>query len=200
MRFSANIDFITRCISEAYMKSLVAYFTQTNNTRMIAEAIFEALSAHDETSIESVRRVNLESLDESDLLFVGGPCHDSDLAPPVRGFLEKLTDSPKFRLAGFFTHATYMPDGDRRNDELYTRWAGRCHLTFEDTCRRKNIEFLGYFHCQGKASSEIEDFIRREIIIDDDEWNEYLPRLRKHPDSGDVKNAKKFVQDILNKL
>lgn len=182
------------------MKSLVAYFTQTGNTKMIAEAIFEELSAHDETSIESMRRVNLESLNDIDLLFVGGPCHDSDLARPLKGFLEKLTESPRFKLAGFFTHATSMPDGDIRNAELYARWAGRCHLTFEDTCRHKDIEFLGYFHCQGKASSAIECFIRQEIITDDDEWNEYLPRLRKHPDSDDVENAKKFVQGILDKL
>lgn len=182
------------------MKSLVAYFTQTNNTKMIAEAIFEVLSAHHETSIETLRRVNLESLDNNDLLFVGGPCHDSDLALPVKGFLEKLADSPKFKLAGFFTHATSMPDGDKRNEELYTQWAGRCHLTFEVTCRHKNIEFLGHFHCQGKASPAIEDFIRREIVTDDDEWNKYLPNLRKHPDSKDLQNAKKFVQEILNKL
>lgn len=182
------------------MKSLVAYFTQTGNTKMIAEAIFEALSAHDETSIETVRRVNPESLDDIDLLFVGGPCHDSDLAPPLKGFLERLTDSPKFKLAGFFTHATYMPDGDKRKEELYAHWAGRCHLTFEDTCRHKNIEFLGYFHCQGRASSAIEGFIRREIIIDNDEWNEYLPRLRKHPDSDDVDNAKRFAQEVLDEL
>jgi len=182
------------------MKSLVAYFTQTENTKMIAEAIYEVLSTNGEANIDTVRRVDLESLSEYDLVFVGAPCHDSDLAPPVKGFLEKLPDSSKFKLVGFFTHSTNMPDGTDRNQELYDQWAGRCIPTFENACKDKNIELLGYFHCQGKASEPIEGFIRQEIMTDDDEWSEYLPELRKHPDSNDIENAKKFVKEILGKL
>ena len=182
------------------MKSLVTYFTQTNNTKMIADAIFEVLSANGEASIDTVRRIDLGSLDDYDLLFVGAPCHDSDLAPPVKGFLEKLPDSPKFKLVGFFTHSTNMPDDTERNQELYGQWAGRCIPTFENACKDKNIELLGYFHCQGKASEPIEGFIRQEIITDDDEWAEYLPNLRKHPDLNDIENAKKFTQEIIGKI
>ncbi len=182
------------------MKSLIAYFTQTNNTKKIAEAIFEVLSAHDETNISTIRKVDIESLDEYDLLFVGTPCHDSDLAPPVKGFLENLPDSPKFKLAGFFTHSTFMPDDTERNRELYDQWAGLCTPTFENACKNKKIEFLGYFNCRGKANPGIEAFIRQVVITDDDEWNEYLPELRKHPDSNDIEDAKVFAQEILDKL
>jgi flavodoxin len=181
------------------MKSLVTYFTQTNNTKMLADAIHEILSAHNEADIDTVRKVDLESLNDYDLIFVGAPCHDSDLAPPVKGFLEKLPDSPKFKLVGFFTHSTYMPDTER-NQELYDQWAGRCIPTFENACKDKNIHLLGLFHCQGKASEPIEGFIRQQIITDDDEWAEYLPNLRKHPDSKDIENAKKFTLEIIEKL
>ena len=180
------------------MKTLVTYFTQTNNTKMIAEAMHEVLSANGDSIIETVRRVDLDVLDQYDLVFVGAPCHDSDLAPPVKGFLEKLPNS-KFKLVGFFTHSTYMPDGTERNQELYDQWAGRCIPTFENACKDKNIELLGYFHCQGKASKPIEGFIRQQIITDDDEWAVYLPELRKHPNSNDIENAKKFAQEILEK-
>ena len=182
------------------MKTLVAYFTQTGNTKLIAEAIHEVLSTQGEVVLSSVRKVDLDSLNDYDLLVVGAPCHDSDLAPPIKGFLEKLPDSPHFKLAGFFTHATYTSDKDGRGGELYNRWAGRCHPTFENTCSSKNIEFLGCFNCQGKASPPIENFIRQEIITDEDEWNEYLPDLRKHPDVNDIENAKKFAQELLDKL
>jgi flavodoxin len=182
------------------MKSLVTYFTQTNNTKMIADAIFEVASADGESNIDTVRRVDLDSLDDYDLIFVGAPCHDSDLAPPVKGFLEKLPDSPKFKLVGFFTHSTNIPDGTERNQELYAQWAGRCIPTFENACKDKHIELTGLFHCQGKASEPIEGFIRQQIITDDDEWAEYLPNLRKHPDSTDIENAKKFAQEIIDKL
>ncbi|MHA1138399.1 MAG: flavodoxin family protein [Candidatus Thorarchaeota archaeon] len=178
----------------------MTYFTQTNNTKMIADAMHEVLSAHGETDIDTVRRIDVDSLEEYDVIFVGAPCHDSDLAPPVKGFLEKLPDSLKFKLVGFFTHSTNMPDDTERNQELYYQWAGRCIPTFENACNDKNTELLGYFHCQGKVSRPIEVFIHQEIITDDDEWSTYLPELRKHPDSNDIENAKKFAQDILTKL
>jgi len=182
------------------MKVLITYFTQTGNTQMIAEAIHEVVSANSEAEITTVRKVNLESLGEYDLLIVGAPCHDSDLAPPVKGFLERLPDSSKFKLAGFFTHATYTPDKDGRGGELYNQWAGRCHPTFVNACESKNIEFLGCFNCQGKTSPPIEAFIRQEIITDDEEWEKYAPDLRKHPDSTDIENARKFAQEILDRL
>jgi flavodoxin len=167
---------------------------------MIADAIFEVVSAHGEAKIDTVRRVDLEYLADYDLIFVGAPCHDSDLAPPVKGFLEKLPDSPKFKLVGFFTHSASMPDTSERNRELYDQWVGRCIPTFENACKNKNIELLGYFHCQGKASEPIEGFIHQEIIPDADEWAKFLPELRKHPDSNDIKDAKKFAQEILEKM
>jgi flavodoxin len=182
------------------MKALIAYFTQTGNTQMIAEAIHEEFSTRGEANLTTLRSVNLETLNEYDLVIVGAPVHDSDLAPPLKRFLERLPDSPPFKLAGFFTHATYIADQDGRSGELYDRWAGMCYHTFENTCSTKNIEFLGYFHCQGKASPPIEDFIRQEIIQDEDEWNEYLPDLRKHPDSHDIENAKQFALDVYGKL
>ena len=182
------------------MKTLVAYFTQTGNTKLIAEAIHEVLSTQGEANIHPVRRVDIESLNEYDLIFVGAPCHDSDLAPPVKGFLEKLPDSPKFKLIGFFTHSTNVPDGTERNQELYDKWAGLCIPTFENACKDKNVELLGSFHCQGRASEPIEGFIRQQIITDDDEWAVYLPELRKHPDVNDIENAKKFALEILEQL
>ena len=182
------------------MKSLVVYFTQTNNTKMIAEAMFEVLSDNGEAAIETVRRVDLDILDEYDILFVGTPCHDSDLAPPVKGFLERLPKSPKFKLVGFFTHSTYLPDSTDRRKELYDQWAGRCIPTFENACEKRDIELLGLFHCMGKASPPIEYFIRQEIIADEDEWNEYLPELRKHPTPQDIQNAKNFAKEMISKL
>jgi flavodoxin len=182
------------------MKSLVVYFTQTNNAKMIAEAMFEVLSGNSEATIDTVRRIDLDTLTKYELLFVGGPCHDSDLAPPVKGFLEKLPTSPNFKLVGFFIHATYLPDGSTRRQELYDQWAGRCIPSFENACKEKGIELLGLFHCMGKASPPIEHFIHQEIISDEDEWNEYLPELRKHPTSQDIENAKKFAKKMIDKL
>jgi len=182
------------------MKALITYFSQTGNTKLIAEVIHEALSANNETDLLTVRNVDIETLNKYNLVVVGAPCHDSDLAPPVKGFLEKLPDTPSFKLAGFFTHATYTRDTDGRDGALYDKWAGLCLPTFETACKIKNIEFLGCFNCMGKASPPIEGFIKQEIITDEDEWNEYLPILHTRPDSNDLENAKRFALELQEKL
>jgi len=181
------------------MKALVTYFSQTGNTKLIAETMKRGLATKAEVDIGTVRSVDLTTINEYDLVFVGAPCHDSDLAPPVKGFLDRLPDSPKFKLAGFFTHATNMPDSDR-NKELYDQWAGRCIPSFENSCKNKNIEYLGTFHCQGKASEPIEQFIHQQIITYEDEWNQYLPDLRTHPNTTDIENARKFAMKIIEKI
>ena len=182
------------------MKTLIAYFTQTGNTKLIAETIHEVLSSHGQVDISTVRKVNLDILNEYDIIVVGAPCHDSDLAPPVKGFLERLPDSPSFKLAGFFTHATYTRDRDGKGGTLYDKWAEKCLPSFESVCKDKNIEFVGCFNCMGKASSPIEGFIRQEIITDEDEWNKYLPILRSHPNLNDIENARKFARHLVEKL
>ena len=182
------------------MKTLIAYFTQTGNTKLIAETIHEVLLTKGHADIRTVRQVNPDTLNEYDLIVVGAPCHDGDLAPPVKGFLERLPDSPTFKFAGFFTHATYKRDEDGRGGALYDKWAGRCFPSFENACKKKNIEFVGCFNCMGKASAPIEGFIGQEIITDEDEWNEYLPILRSKPDSNDIENARKFARHLVDKL
>jgi hypothetical protein len=91
-----------------------------------------------------------------------------------------------------------MPENERKKD-LFEQWAGRCTPSFENPCKNKNIEYLGTFHCQGKASAPIENFIHQQIITDEDEWNQYLPDLRTHPTETDLSNARKFAEEILGK-
>ncbi|MFW9917970.1 MAG: flavodoxin family protein [Candidatus Thorarchaeota archaeon] len=181
------------------MRALVVYFSQTGNTRILAEKIHDVISTQLEADIGIVRSIGLDRLDQYNVLFVGTPCHDSDLAPPVKGFLDRLPESPRFKVAGFFTHATTMPDSDR-NKELYDQWAGRCIPSFENACSRKNIEYLGTFHCQGKASEPIEQFIHQQIITDEDEWNQYLADLRTHPTASEIEHAERFALDIIGRL
>ncbi|MFW9908126.1 MAG: flavodoxin family protein [Candidatus Thorarchaeota archaeon] len=181
------------------MKALVTYFSQTGNTKLVAETMKEILSTRLEVDFHTIRAVDMDALNNYDLLVVGAPCHDSDLAQPAKGFLDKLPESPRFKLVGFFTHATTMPVNER-NRQYYDKWAGRCLSSFESACKDRNIEFLGAFHCQGKASEPIEQFIHREIITDEDEWTAYLSNLRTHPTSADIENAKKYAKEILSKL
>jgi len=181
------------------MKILVAYYSETGNTEQVAQAMCEVASRDHEVVLMTVPEVSVDLLSGFHLVFLGAAVHDSDLAKPLKRLLETLPMNPSFKLAGFSTHSTFMPEGSARREELHEWWAGKCLPSFERICREKSIPFLGYFHCQGAATPPIEAFIHREIITSEMEWNEFLPELRKHPTFEDLQNAKDFAQEVIKK-
>ena len=181
------------------MKALVVYYSQTGNTEKIANVIYEKISNKHEAYLKKLDEIPPESVNDYDLVVVGAPCIDSDLAIPMKTFLNDLPNSPKFKLAGFYTHATQMTDDDGQGG-LFSKWAGKCLITLEHVCKSKQIPFLGDFHCMGRANPGIEQFIRQEIITDEKEWETYLPDLRTRPNEKDMENARQFAQDIISKL
>jgi flavodoxin len=182
------------------MKVLIAYYSETGNTEKIAQAIHEEAAKDHKAELKQIHEITIATLSNYDLVFLGAPCHDADLARPVKQLLEAIPSSPKFKLAGFFTHATWSPGKTQRSKEMYQQWAGKCSKTFESTSKEKHIDFLGYFHCQGAPSKPIEAFIRREIITSDKEWQEYLPDVRTHPTPEDLETAKIFVRTTFQHL
>jgi flavodoxin len=183
------------------VKVLIAYFSLTGNTAQIATAIADEVSSQGhEADLKEIREVTAESLNGYDLVFLGAACHDSDLARPAKGLLADLAKAPGFKLAGFVTHATGMPDQGERWQALYERWAGACLPTFQRACAGKQIAFLGFFHCQGAPSPPIEAFIRDTIITDEGEWDKYVAGVRAHPDAADLENARAFARQMLSEL
>lgn len=182
------------------MKILIAYYSETGNTKQVAQAMYAALADDHDVALMPVADVVVDRLGGFELVFLGAAVHDSDLARPLKRLLEALPMNPGFKLAGFSTHAVYLPDGSAHKDQLYTRWAGKCLPSLEAACQEKGIQFLGYFSCQGVASKPIEGFIHREIITSEEEWNVYLPELRKHPTPEDLQNAKDFTRRIIDNL
>ena len=182
------------------MKILITYFSQTGNTEKIAEAIHEITSKNHESYLTRIKKVKIKELDDYDLVFIGSACHDTDLAKPALRLLKKIPDSPKYAIAGFYTHSTYLPEGDERIKKLSEEWSGKCSATFEELKNEKNANFKGYFRCQGIPSPGIEKFIHNTIIKDGEEWAVFIDEVKKHPNDNDIENAKKFAQDILNEF
>ncbi len=179
---------------------LIAYFSQTGNTAKVAQAIYkEASSQEHEVHLKKIAEITPNSLDAYDLVFLGSACHDTDLVKPVKRILEGIASSPPFKLAGFATHATYTPEGGKREREVYEEWAGRCVVSFNRASQEKEMGFLGYFHCQGAPSPPIEEFIHNTIVTDEDEWETYIEQVRKHPTEKDLQKAREFAQQILAK-
>ena len=180
------------------MKILITYFSETGNTKKVAEAIAGAVeTAAQEVVVSSLQDANPASLQGFDLVFVGSTCHSSDIAAPVKQWLDRIPSEATSNLAGFVTHSATMPEGAAWEKQMYERWAGRCLGSFEHACANKGFRFLGFFHCQGAPSPEIEVFIRTNIVPDDAQWNTYINEVRQHPTSADLEAAKEFAEKVL---
>ncbi|NHJ05211.1 MAG: hypothetical protein EAX90_10325 [Candidatus Heimdallarchaeota archaeon] len=179
------------------MKVLTIYYSESGQTEKIAKIFHEEISKKHESDLKKLSETKMKTITDYDLVFIGSPCHSSDLARPIKKFLSKLPENPKFKMVGFFTHSCYTKE---ENEKLYEEWVGKCIPSFTDITNKKNIEFLGYFNCMGAATPAIEKFIHRKIITDDDEWKTYLPKLKLKPDNQDLNNARNFVGKIMDKL
>jgi flavodoxin len=183
------------------MRALVTYFSVTGNTEIIARAISDALSdLVSEIQIKPITDIDPETLGDYDLVFIGSACHDSDLSNPVKVFLDDIPASAGIKLAGFVTHSTTLAQGGPRNEELYERWAGKCEHSLIQACQAKEIDYLGYFHCQGKPSPDIAEFIHREIITEDGEWKEYIEEVNQHPNQEDISKTKDFAKHVIEQI
>lgn len=183
------------------MKILVTYFSQTGNTKKIAETFFAVSAAKGhQVDLRDVTKVTSQDLNEYALVFIGSTCHSADIAKPVVDLLEGVEGGAKFKLAGFVTHSTHMPEASEYYREMYERWAGKCEGTFERLSREKGFGFLGYFHCQGAPSSPIADFIHAQIIPDQKEFDEYLKDAMPHPDQKDIAAANQWSKTILEQV
>lgn len=182
------------------MKILVAYFSETGNTKRIAEAIGEEVAAggHD-VHIKTVGEISASQVAEYDVAFLGSTCHSADVAAPLRNILDGIPKGSKPKLAGFVTHSTVMPEGGAWQKEVYEQWAGRCPATFETLCKEKGITLLGFFHCQGAPNPQIEVFIRDTVMPDEEQWAEYIEDARKHPTADDIEAAREFTRGTLAK-
>jgi len=182
------------------VKVLVVYYSETGNTEKVARAIADEVSRDHQVHLKKLNEVTAGSLSNYDLVFLGSACHDADLTTPVKGLLEAIPNAPKFKLAGFFTHATYTLGGTKNQNIMFKRWASKCVTSFQEANREKQIDFKGYYNCQGAPSPPLQDFIRREIVTAPDEWEEYIKDVMKHPTSEDLQKAKEFAREILQEF
>ena len=182
------------------MKILVTYYSVSGQTEKVAKAIFEAVKEQHEAQFIKLKDTENMNLEEFDLVFAGTPCHNSDLAIPYQKFLKNIPFQSKFKLAGFLTHACLPPESSEKNKKMFERWVGKCELSFKQLTKERKISFLGFFRCMGAASPPIEMFIHSQIIIDEAEWEEYLPDLRTRPNTIDLDNARQFALNILEQI
>lgn len=92
------------------MKTLVLYYSLSGQTKKIAEAIFEVAKKESDAELSELKDFTGDQLDNYDLVFVGAPCHDADIAKPIKQLLDNIPEKPQFKLACFVTHSCSPPE------------------------------------------------------------------------------------------
>ena len=170
------------------MKVLVTYFSQSGNTKRIAEAICEEAARTHEADLKALEELTPEAAAGYDCIFIGSPLHSGSLAEPVKECLGILKPAPGQKLAGFITHmAPAYPEQDMAAFEA----------PMKDACREKDIEYKGCFDCQGFLAEAIHGAVQKKLNMDDAQWAEMVKQMTGHPNSEDVENAKAFAKALL---
>ena len=96
------------------MKVIIAYMSETGNTKKIAEALFQEIQ--EEKEIKELNEI--DDLEGYDLAFVGFPMHGFGAPEEAKSFLEKLCMGKKIAL--FVTH------GAPEDFEGLQPWLAKC--------------------------------------------------------------------------
>ena len=160
------------------MKALVAYFSQTGNTKKVAEAIYEEIQCDKEIKqLEEIDDVNV-----FDLIFVGFPIQAFGPAQQGKEFLENQCQSKKVAL--FMTHA--VPE----DFESLPEWVATCKEA------AGSADVVGVFDCQGELDDALLEAARSS---DDPEFRklaEVGAMSKGQPDAARLDRARTFARDL----
>jgi flavodoxin len=157
-------------------KTLVAYFSRTGNTQLVAEAIFEALSG--DKTIKPMAEAG--DLTPYQLIFAGFPVQTHSVPYPVEVFLKSIPEGKKVAL--FSTHGSVT--GSRLSREA---------LEYASILLAK-ARLVGTFACRGKVSLKA-----LEILMQSPEheaWADMAASAATHPDESDLEDARAFARWI----
>jgi flavodoxin len=164
------------------MKALVVYFSQSGQTKKVADAIFEALTCDKE--IAELGEVS--SLEDYDLSFIGFPVIVFGPAPQAKEFMQNNAGGKKVAL--FVTHAA--PKGEEGLEE----WLDKCREAASGT------DLHGVFDCQGELAEQIAEFLMKSDNPMLQEFGRHRPDTLGQPDEASLARAGEFARQMLKKV
>ncbi|MEW6552849.1 MAG: flavodoxin family protein [Actinomycetota bacterium] len=165
------------------MKVLVAYFTQTGNTRKVAEAIYGEIDVEKE-----MREIGeLTDMEGYDLVFYGFPIQAGNPAKDAGDFLKAQGEGK--RIAVFVTHGA--PEGAER--------VGPWLDIIRGLVPGVGAELMGLFDCQGEASRAIVDFLLGSDDPDMRRYGQEAAEAKGLPDEARLERARAFAREVIAK-
>jgi flavodoxin len=153
---------------------LVTYFSETGNTKKIAEAIFSALpEAKEIKPIDEVRDVK-----GYELVFIGFPVHSHTVPFRIEKFLRSLPRGKKIAL--FSTHGSLA--GDSLSREAIESAA----------VAASQAKIVSTFTCRGKVSARV--LAQLEGSPEHEAWTSLAVSASNHPNEDDIAAAQAFAR------
>lgn len=165
------------------MKIAIIYKSVTGNTKLIADAIKEALNEENIVYFGEPK-YNIDA----DIYIVGSWTDKGDCSKEIKEYLSNLDN----RKIAYFGTA-----GFGENEEYYKKLFERVKAYIKDT-----NEILGYFYCQGKMPMSVKDryvsLIKehpddKRLQVSIDNFNKALT----HPDKKDIEDVKHWIKSIV---
>lgn len=170
------------------MKVLLAYSSKTNNTKKVADAIFEKMP---DAMFKRVEEITKKEEDMYDLIIIGGWIDKGNMNASVDAFIERLHHK---NVAFFFTLGAY-PTGQHAYD---------CIINIKEKLEHNNNKVITHFHCQGAIDPALIDWMKKlpkghGHAPNRDRENRWTDAAN-HPNEEDLRAAHNFVSTIERKL
>jgi flavodoxin len=161
------------------MNILVAYYSETGNTRKIAEAIFSGIR-HTQKILLPIDQA--DDPGKYDLIFCGFPVQHHSVPAKMTHFLQSIPQGKKMAL--FATHGSL-----RGGEKAITAFYAALSLTSGQT-------IMGTFGCRGQVKFELLDEWMEKP--QDRAWAMEAQSANGHPDTIDLEDAMSFANLMLH--
>lgn len=164
------------------MKVLVTYFSQTGNTKKIAEAIFEEIQT--EKEIKPLKEV--DNLEGYDFAFIGFPVHGFGPTKNAADFIKQLATDKKIAL--FVTHA--MPPDMNMLQSLLNK------------CKKpaNKADLVSFYDCQGELAEKVAQMLMKSGNPQMEQFGKMRSMTVGHPNAEEMENARIFARETIEKL
>ncbi len=162
------------------MKVLVAYHSESGNTKKLAQAICEGVEQAEKDILPIEEAKNLEAYD---LVFCGFPVHSHGIPAPVEQFLKGIPAGNKIALFG--TH------GSLRGGQLAVT------AFYHALSLASKGRVLGTFGCRGRVKPSLIDALMKRS--EDRAWAMEAQSAVGHPDEADLEDGREFARFMVSK-
>lgn len=161
------------------MKCVVAYYSETGNTKRLAKVIYDSIGVEK----KSLMNIEENQKEDADLYFIGFPIHNYNCSMKVIEYLEQIENS---KIALFVTCGLNPVEKykNKLEDSLLV-WMNDSN------------QYLGMHLCQCKTENKQKEKFYINNINYREQLKEMFDQTENHPNSEDEKQVIQFVNSCL---